>query len=198
MQASVMRATSAEPPGAWAGPVDSVSLDYDGRFLRRRVLRTASGARVLVDLPKTTSLAHGAALRLEDGGLIEVIAAPEPLLDVQGALTRLAWHIGNRHMPCQIEADRLLIQRDHVIRDMLAQLGAEVTEVTEPFTPEGGAYGHGRTHGHSHEHSHGHSHGSEHAHSHGSEHAQSHGEHSHGEHSHREDDQQERGHDHGR
>ena len=70
-------------------------------------------------------------------------------------LPRIAWHIGNRHTPCQIESDRLLIQRDHVIADMLRRIGAEVIEVIEPFTPEGGAYGHGRTHGHDHSHSHG-------------------------------------------
>ena len=65
-------------------------------------------------------------------------------------LVRLAWHIGNRHTPCQIEADRLLIQQNHVMWDMLALLGATVKDVSEPFTPEGGAYGHGRTHGHRH------------------------------------------------
>jgi urease accessory protein len=70
-------------------------------------------------------------------------------------LHRIAWHIGNRHTPCQIEADRLLIQRDHVIADMLRLIGAQVREVVEPFTPEGGAYGHGRTHGHDHSHAHG-------------------------------------------
>ena len=69
-------------------------------------------------------------------------------------LPRLAWHIGNRHTPCQVDGDRLLIQNDPVIRHMLGQLGATVTEVTEPFTPEGGAYGHGRTMGHDHGHDH--------------------------------------------
>ena len=79
------------------------------------------------------------------------LAAEEDLLEITGPdLVRLAWHIGNRHMPCQIEADRLLIQRDHVIRDMLNHLGATLREVSEPFTPEGGAYGHGRTHAHAH------------------------------------------------
>jgi urease accessory protein len=67
-------------------------------------------------------------------------------------LARLAWHIGNRHTPCQVEADRLLIQRDHVLEDMLTRLGAKITHIEEPFRPEIGAYGHGRTHGHSHSH----------------------------------------------
>ena len=128
-----------------------VSLDYDQRFLRRKMLALQDGRSLLVDLPKTTSLADGGALVTEDGQEIAIIAAPEPLLEVTGAdLVRLAWHIGNRHTPCQIEAGRLLIQRDPVIRDMLAHLGAGVREVTEPFTPEGGAYGHGRTHSHAH------------------------------------------------
>ena len=128
-----------------------VALDYEGRFLRRKVLTTDDGQAVLVDLPKTTSLDHGGVLVLEDGGEVGIVAAPEELLEVTGPdLPRLAWHIGNRHTPCQIEEGRLLIQRDHVIRDMLSKIGATVREVVEPFTPEGGAYGLGRTHGHSH------------------------------------------------
>lgn len=130
--------------------LDTISLTYEGRFLRRRVLETDGGRQFLLDLPKTTSLDHGGVLRLESGEEIAIAAAPETLLAVTGDLTRLAWHIGNRHTPCQIEDGRLLIQPDHVLSDMLAKLGAEVTEVTEPFTPEGGAYGHGRTHSHSH------------------------------------------------
>ncbi|MBO6884010.1 MAG: urease accessory protein UreE [Marivita sp.] len=136
---------------AHQSPVGQVQLTYEDRFLRRKVLDLVDGSRVLVDLPKTTSLNHGGVLVLEDGSEIAVLAAPEPLLEVKGkSLHRLAWHIGNRHTPCQIEETRLLIQRDHVIRDMLNLLGADVTEVVEPFTPEGGAYGHGRTHSHAH------------------------------------------------
>ena len=87
----------------------------------------------------------------EDGREIRIVAAPEDLLEVTGDdMPRIAWHIGNRHTPCQIEAGRLLIQRDHVIRDMLGKIGAMVREVVEPFKPEGGAYGHGRTHSHAH------------------------------------------------
>ena len=142
-------------PHAHGTPVDSVVLDYEGRFLRRKVLTTASGAQVLVDLAQTTSLDHGGVLVTTDGAEIVVEAAPEPLLAITGDLVRLAWHIGNRHTPCQIAADRLLIRRDHVLRGMLERLGAQVAEVTAPFTPEGGAYGHGRTHGHNHSHAHG-------------------------------------------
>ncbi|WP_120503805.1 urease accessory protein UreE [Sulfitobacter mediterraneus] len=137
--------------GHWSKAYDRVSLNYDDRLLRRKRLTTAAAEAFIIDLVQTTSLDHGDALELEDGRLIEVVAADEDLLEVTGAdLPRIAWHIGNRHTPCQIERDRLLIQRDHVIRDMLDKIGATLREVVEPFTPEGGAYGHGRTHGHSH------------------------------------------------
>ena len=96
------------------------------------------------------SLDDGGALITTGGAAILMQAAPEPLLEITGDLTRLAWHIGNRHMPCQIEANRLLTRRDRVIRDMLLRLGAVLREVEQPFNPEGGAYGHGRTHGHAH------------------------------------------------
>ena len=145
--------------GDWSGAGDRITLTYDDRFLRRKVLTTAQGKRVLVDLPETVSVDDRDAFELEDGRLIEVAAATEDLFAVTGGdLPRIAWHIGNRHTPCQIEPGRLLIQRDHVIKDMLAGIGALVEEVREPFTPEGGAYGHGRTMGHSHGHSHAHSH----------------------------------------
>lgn len=162
--------------GGGDGAADRVRLSYEDRFLRRKVLVTEGGARVLVDLARTTSLDAGDALVLADGGLVAVEAAEEPLLEVTGeGLVRLAWHIGNRHTPCQVEDGRLLIQRDHVMADMLARLGAQVAEVVEPFAPEGGAYGEGRTHGHdhsaqhgpeAHSHGHGHGHGHEHGHSH--------------------------------
>ena len=132
-------------------PADCLSLTYDDRFLRRKVLTCESGEQILIDLAQTTSLNHGGALVLDDGREVEIQAAPEVLLEVTAPdLTRIAWHIGNRHTPCQIEKTRLLIQVDHVIRDMLLKIGAKVREVNEPFTPEGGAYGHGRTHGHAH------------------------------------------------
>ena len=108
---------------------------------------------MLVDLEKTTSLEHGDAFVLEDGRFIEIAAAEEPLIEIKGDdLVRLAWHVGNRHTPCQIESTRLLIQADPVIGHMLEHLGAHIQEVSEPFTPEGGAYGHGRTHSHEHVH----------------------------------------------
>ena len=133
-------------------PTDgTVTLTYDARFLRRKLLTSDQGEAFLVDLPETVSLNTGDAFQLDDGRLIAVLPAVENLLEITGPdLIRLAWHIGNRHTPCQLGPDRLLIQRDHVMRDMLGKLGAHLAEVTEAFTPEGGAYGHGRTHGHAH------------------------------------------------
>ena len=138
--------------GAWSDALSSCVLTYDDRFLRRKLIKTSANRTLLVDLAHTTSLDHGDAFELSDGQFVEVIAAEEPLLQVTGDLVQLAWHVGNRHTPCQIEPERLLIQDDPVIGHMLEHLGATVTQVTEPFTPEGGAYGHGRTHSHEHVH----------------------------------------------
>lgn len=137
--------------GDWSGAALSCRLDYAARFLRRKRLMTDAGEAFVVDLSQTTSLNDGDALELTDGRLIRIVATEEALLSVTGAnLTQLAWHIGNRHTPCQIEAGRLLIQADPVIGHMLEHLGATLAEITAPFTPEGGAYGIGRTHSHEH------------------------------------------------
>ncbi len=147
--------------GDWSLAHGRVALTHEDRLLRRKRLVSRDGGAFLVDLPETTSLNDGDAFALDDGRLIAVEAAPEPLLAVAGDLPRLAWHVGNRHAPCQIEEGRLLVRRDHVMLDMLdmlVRLGATVTELTGPFTPEGGAYGHGRTlgqdHGRAHHHAH--------------------------------------------
>ncbi len=136
--------------GTWADAFDQVVLSYDERFLRRKRLVTSGGAGFLVSLEETVSVAHGDAFELDDGRLIKVIAAEEPVLVITGDLPRLAWHIGNRHTPCQIEAGWLAIRQDHVLEAMLRQMGANVSHRMAAFTPEGGAYGHGRTMGHSH------------------------------------------------
>jgi urease accessory protein len=138
-----------------SAPSDSVCLTYDERLLRRKRLTTTAGLSFLLDLPETVSLQHGDVCVLSDGREVGVVAAQEPLMAVTGDLPRLAWHIGNRHAPCQIEAARLLLQRDKVLRAMLEGLGAQVLDVTEPFLPDGGAYGHGRTMGHEHAAGHG-------------------------------------------
>ncbi len=157
---------------------DVVVLGYDARILRRKRLLTAHDEPFFVDLAATTSLDGFWGFELADGRTIQIIAAEEDLLAVTGDLARLAWHIGNRHTPAQIEPHRILIRRDPVLERMLAQLGATLDSVSEPFTPEGGAYGHGRTMGHSHGpetgHDHGHDHSHSHTHSHGHDHGHSH------------------------
>ena len=128
---------------------DTVTLDYEARFLRRKRLVSDNGEAFLVELAETRSVNHGEGFRLDDGRIILVQAAPESLLSVwHDNLPRIAWHVGNRHTPCQIAADHILIRDDAVLQAMLEQLGATVTPLTAPFLPEGGAYGHGRTHGH--------------------------------------------------
>ncbi|MDG1377922.1 MAG: urease accessory protein UreE [Yoonia sp.] len=135
----------------WDGDAETCCLEYDARFVRRKTLVTDTGKRFLVDLAKTTSLNAGDILSLSDGTYVKITAAAEPVLRVTGTnMAQLAWHIGNRHTPCQITPEALTIRDDPVIGHMLAHLGATLTRAMQPFTPEGGAYGHGRTHGHAH------------------------------------------------
>lgn len=135
-------------------PLDTVTLAYDDRFRRRIKLVCDGGLEVLLDLEKTTELKEDDDLLLENGNHIRVRAANEPLMSVFGSsqhhLLRLTWHVGNRHLPCEVHEDHLLLRQDHVIEHMLEHLGAEVKHVTAPFNPEGGAYGQGRTHSHEH------------------------------------------------
>jgi urease accessory protein len=140
-----MRATSVKSASAWSGETaDRVVLDYDDRHRRRMTMTGAKGTSFLLDLAAVAALRGGDALVLEDGRLIEVVAAPEPLLEIRCSdplhLARVAWHLGNRHLPTQLLPDALRIRRDHVIADMARQLGAQVIEIAAPFDPEGGAY----------------------------------------------------------
>lgn len=128
---------------------DTVVLDYDARLLRRKLLTSTGGTAFLVDLPAVTNLDEAWGFALGDAH-IRIQPANEAVLVITGDLARLAWHIGNRHTPCQILPDRLIIREDHVLEGMLRGLGATITRAALPFTPEGGAYGHGRTMGHSH------------------------------------------------
>ncbi len=137
--------------GAWSKAADYVVLDYDARLIRRKRLETAGGAGFMVDLPETVSLNEGDAFELIDGRIIEVRAAIEPVVIITGDLPRLAWHIGNRHTPCEVTQTHLVIRRDPVLENMLRGLGAQLTTQIAPFRPEGGAYGFGRTFGHSHD-----------------------------------------------
>ena len=176
-------------------PYDKAVLPHDERHLRRRAVETAAGDKVLVDLPEPVALNNGDRLVLEDGRQLEIVAAPEEVYDIRARdavhLAELAWHIGNRHLAAAIEADRILILRDHVIKAMLEGLGATVSEVSQPFSPVRGAYsghGHGHSHDHhdhdDHDHDHGHSH-DHHDHDHGHDHHDhDHHHHHHGHHHH--------------
>ncbi len=133
---------------------DTVTLSYDDRFRRRMAMTTDGGEGFLLDLPETMELRAGDHLILDDGRHIAIRAADEPLMKTTSPdphhLTRTAWHVGNRHLPCEVHADHLILRYDHVIEQMLQQLGCTVERLDGPFNPEGGAYGHGRTHGHAH------------------------------------------------
>lgn len=135
-------------------PIGSITLEHDARQIRRKLLTMDKGDDVLVDLPATTALEEGDALVMEDGGLITIHAANEQLFEITANspehLSQLCWHIGNRHLPAQIEQNRILIQSDHVIRDMLIGLGAKVIDITAPFIPQRGAYHSHGDHGHHH------------------------------------------------
>ncbi|RWP99753.1 urease accessory protein UreE [Mesorhizobium sp.] len=158
-------------------PYDHAVLAHDERHLRRRAIETARSDRVLVDLPEPVALNDGDRLVLEDGRHIEIVAAEEPLYDIRAEsavhLAELAWHIGNRHLAAAIEAERILILRDHVIKAMLEGLGATVRDVSEPFKPLRGAYS-GHSHGYAHAEAHAHSHAESHSHAHSEAHSHSH------------------------
>ena len=131
--------------------LDEISLSYEERFIRRKKLITNNGTEFLVNLKETVSVEENHFFELENGKLIKVISKEENLIEVTGDnLKQIIWHIGNRHLPCQIEENRILIQDDSVILDMILKLQGNVKKVFEKFKPEGGAYGMGRTHSHKH------------------------------------------------
>jgi urease accessory protein len=147
----MIRATQVLGRHHWAQPAaDTVVLDFDDRHRRRMAMTGTRGLEFLLDLEVAMALRGGDALVLEDGRLVEVVAAPEPLLEIRGNdpfhLVRLAWHLGNRHLPTQVMAKGLRIRRDHVIEEMVKGLGARVIEIEAPFDPEGGAYATGHAH----------------------------------------------------
>ncbi len=163
------RAVAVARSGSWdmRGAVGTVTLDWDHRHRRRIMLTLDGGGAVLLDLADTTVIRDGDGLELEGGGIVRVVAAPEDVCDIAATapdrLARIAWHLGNRHLPVEILADGLRIRDDHVIVAMLKGLGATVARKRAPFTPEGGAYGgasaSGHAHDHDHDHGHGHGHG---------------------------------------
>ena len=148
----MIRASQVRAQHRWTdAPADTVVLGFDDRHRRRMAMTGTRGLEFLLDLENAVVLRGGDALVLDDGRLIEVVAAPEPLVEIRGNdphhLVRVAWHLGNRHLPTQIMAKGLRIRRDHVIEAMVKGLGARVIEIEAPFDPEGGAYaGDGHAH----------------------------------------------------
>src|SRR3954471_17505619 len=161
---TVVRRPAVKPEGV----ADSVTPHHEGRNRRRIALKGEGGLDFLLDLDKATALNDGDAVRLEDGRLVQVKAAPQRLLEVRAEnplrLLRIAWHVGNRHTPAEITSDALYIEDDHVLAEMVRGQGGTATPVTRPFQPERGAYHHecghdpgAHAHGHDH-HDHGHDH----------------------------------------
>ena len=156
-------ASMHRPAGHWPNEkaIGTLTLDFDGRHRRRIRLTTDDGEDVLLDLAKTVAMAHGDGVQLDDGNWLGIKAAAEPLVQVKHAnrhqLIRLAWHLGNRHLPTEIRENLLFIRPDHVIEEMLRGFGAELLKIEAPFQPEGGAYGSGE-HGHNHHGDDGHHH----------------------------------------
>jgi urease accessory protein len=190
----MIRATRVQGQHRWSEtPADTVVLDFDERHRRRMAMTGTRGLEFLLDLENAVALRGGDALVLDDGRLIEVVAAPEPLAEIRcndpQHLVRVAWHLGNRHLPTQIMGKGLRIRRDHVIEAMVKGLGARVIEIEAPFDPEGGAYAeashahaHAEAHAHAshahddHDHHHGHHYDDHHHHDEHCEHEHHHGD----------------------
>ena len=131
--------------------LDEISLSYEERFIRRKKLIANNGTEFLVNLEETVSVDENHFFELENGKIIKVLSKEENLIEITGDnLRQIIWHIGNRHLPCQIEENRILIQDDTVILDMVLKLHGNIKKVIEKFNPEGGAYGLGRAHSHKH------------------------------------------------
>lgn len=159
-----MRASAVLQAGSWdpATEIDRVLVDFDHRHRRRILFTSVAGQEVLLDLPRAVHLRDGDGLAV-DGGVVRVTARPEPLLEIhahdEGELVRIAWHLGNRHLPVQLLGERIRIRADHVIGEMVEGLGGHVDEIEAPFDPEPGAYAEGSGgHGHHHHHDHDHDH----------------------------------------
>jgi urease accessory protein len=154
---SMRRAIAAHKGGHWPeeAAIDRVTLAFVDRHRRRLRLVADSGTPFLLDLPRVQHLADGDGLELDDGGYVRVCSAAERVLEIEADgptdLLRLAWHLGNRHLPVQALEGRLRIRDDHVIAEMVEGLGGRVTRLSAPFDPETGAYA-GADQGHGHEH----------------------------------------------
>ena len=168
--------------------IDTLILPYAQRLAQKGFVFGIKGTCVELDFAEAVRLRTDDALVLDDGGLVEIVAEPEPLIEARAAdlpaLARLAWHLGDRHVPVQVLERRLRLKPDPTIETLLQSLGAKVVLIDAPFEPEGGAYDaavgdHGHDHHHHdghHHHDHGHAHGHDHGHH---DHAHDHGHHKH-------------------
>jgi urease accessory protein len=140
------RAIAVHTRGHWPeeAAIDRVTLTFVDRHRRRLRLVADSGTPFLLDLARVQHLADGDGLELDDGRYVRVGAAPERVIEIEAAtpgdLLRLAWHLGNRHLPVQALEGRLRIRDDHVIAAMVEGLGGRITRLSAPFDPETGAY----------------------------------------------------------
>ncbi|QKV52263.1 urease accessory protein UreE [Comamonas antarctica] len=154
----------------------TIELDWDVRQKSRFAATDSQGRSLAVFLPRGQAVRGGDVLIAEDGSMVRVIAAPQKVLHITACAThgtpfdlmRAAYHLGNRHVPIELQPDHLKIEPDHVLADMLRSMHLTVVASELPFEPEGGAYGghvtndghshHGHGHAHGHDHDHGHSH----------------------------------------
>jgi urease accessory protein len=162
---------------------DTAILDYAQRSTPKITVSGVKGTRIDIDLHAPVRLRTDDLLELDNGALVEVVAAPEPLIEARAvdvsAMARLAWHLGDRHVPVQLLPNRIRAQRDETIETLLKSLGAKVAHIEAPFEPEGGAYAsaHNDRHKHGHHDHHHHDHGHDHAHDHHHGHSHGHGHH---------------------
>ena len=219
---TMLTANKLMPQGAGLAPVlvkraTTIELDWDTRQKSRFEAADSSGRSIGVFLPRGTTVRGGDVLVVKDGSLVRVIAAPQPVLRITHCtqhgtpfdLVRAAYHLGNRHVPIELQPDHLKIEPDHVLADMLGAMHLIVRAENSAFEPESGAYaagGHAHGHGHDHGQAHDHEHGHSHAHDHANDHGHAHTPHVHGpecnhghdhSHSHSHDHSHDHDHDHG-
>jgi urease accessory protein len=142
---------------------DTVILNSDERRNQRAHVVTVQGMRIELDLPEPATLRTDDVLALDTGEVIDVVAAAEPLIEVRGdltALSRIAWALGDRHVPVQILSNRIRLRAEQAHNALIASLGGKMRPIEAPFEPEGGAYAvaHGDHHGSDGGHAHGHDH----------------------------------------
>ena len=130
---------------------DQISLTYEERFIRRKKLITDKGVEFLVNLKEAKNIDEDQFFELDNGKLIKIVSKKENLIEITGDnINKIIWHLGNRHVQVEIKNNKVFIEDDPIILDMILKLNGNVKKVFEKFNPEGGAYGLGRTHSHKH------------------------------------------------